>query len=450
MTDRDFRVKLGIEVGANAAIQGAITTVDSIQFDLAAEVDDLEVGQVAWDADEATLSIGLGELNLQLGQEELYRIKNQSGELIGKGNAVMFAGTVGTSGIILGRKAVADGTFPSKYVMGLASQNIADGDDGYVTSFGKLRMLDTSMFAEGDILYADPSTPGALSNVAPIAPNNKVTLAAVITSNINNGELFVRATFTDAVTGLEDVFIDSISDGQTIVWNAANARFEAGTAGGGGGGDVANAWVNANDWTTLQSAYANDHTTWTGLTSFIDLKANTAGPTFTGNITIPDYVVHAGDTNTLFGFPALDTFSITTAGSERIRVVSNGFVGIGTTSPSSRLQVAGTVVATAFVGNGSGLTNLPGIFSSVSAISTNTTAVSGVLYVLVSSLTLTLPASPAQGSFVGITNLSNTVTGTVARNNQKIMNLSENLTVDVVNGSFVLYYSGATYGWVIV
>ena len=44
---------------------------------------------------------------------------------------------------------------------------------------------------------------------------------------------------------------------------------------------------------------------------------------------------------------------------ESMRVDENGKVGIGTNAPSSKLQVTGTVTATAFSGNGAALTNLP-------------------------------------------------------------------------------------------
>jgi hypothetical protein len=67
-----------------------------------------------------------------------------------------------------------------------------------------------------------------------------------------------------------------------------------------------------------------------------------------GDVTLTDRIIHAGDTNTQIRFPASDTVTIETSGSERLRVVSNGNVGIGTTSPSEKLDVSGNIRAVDF------------------------------------------------------------------------------------------------------
>ena len=48
-----------------------------------------------------------------------------------------------------------------------------------------------------------------------------------------------------------------------------------------------------------------------------------------GFLKVPDSIIHKGDANTMIRFPAADTFSVETAGSERFRVDSDGNVSIG-------------------------------------------------------------------------------------------------------------------------
>jgi hypothetical protein len=61
--------------------------------------------------------------------------------------------------------------------------------------------------------------------------------------------------------------------------------------------------------------------------------------TFTADITIPDKIIHAGDTNTAIRFPAADTVTVETSGAERLRVDSSGNVGIGTSSPTAGFRL---------------------------------------------------------------------------------------------------------------
>ena len=61
------------------------------------------------------------------------------------------------------------------------------------------------------------------------------------------------------------------------------------------------------------------------------------------HVSIADSILHTGDTDTSIRFPAADTFTVETSGEERLRVTSEGKIGIGnTTSPTADLEVAGT------------------------------------------------------------------------------------------------------------
>jgi hypothetical protein len=89
-------------------------------------------------------------------------------------------------------------------------------------------------------------------------------------------------------------------------------------------------------------------------------------------------------------------------------------------------------------------------------LNSNTTIGAGERIFAVStsgSFTITLPASPVEGDTVQIIDVAGTFSVnpvTVARNSQKIQNLSEDLILNLNNAAVTMIYSGATYGWVFI
>ena len=72
-----------------------------------------------------------------------------------------------------------------------------------------------------------------------------------------------------------------------------------------------------------------------------DLELNQTGvSTFHSHLHVADQIIHLDDANSKIRFPAADTITAETAGSERFRITSGGAVGIGTDNPASKLTIA--------------------------------------------------------------------------------------------------------------
>lgn len=150
--------------------------------------------RLAWNAVDQTANLGMDYgVTQQIGQETYARVGNTTGVTIPNGTVVGFAGA--TADALLVAPYLADGASPSLYILGVMTHDLPDsGEKGYCTTWGFVRDLDTSAFSAGDILYASPTTAGALTNVKPTAPNNVIPLAACIVSDATAGVIFVRPT----------------------------------------------------------------------------------------------------------------------------------------------------------------------------------------------------------------------------------------------------------------
>jgi len=187
-----------IYVSGTGWVNGAVDTSSFVLKDSVATLDSLQLnggtgtqGTLTWNADEETIDAILNGSTLQLGQELHYHVRNNTASLIPNGTVVMATGTLGASGRITVAPFVADGNTPVKYMIGVTTEDIGVGEDGKVSSFGKVRHVDTSTFNDGDVLYVSNSVAGGFTNVAPTGSSVKLAIAIVIHA-ASNGTLFVR------------------------------------------------------------------------------------------------------------------------------------------------------------------------------------------------------------------------------------------------------------------
>lgn len=194
----------------------------------------VSVGELAWNNDEGTLDLGYlgGNVVNQIGQETTAFVK--SAETIANGEVVYASGAVGASGKIEVSKYIANNTIDELFLFGVATEDIANGDFGYISVFGKVRGVSSDGSAvgeswiDGTILYASAATSGAMTMTAPVAPNQAIPVAFVINAHTSNGTLQVRPSHGWHIGELHDVHAPTPADGDGLLWSNSNSRWENG------------------------------------------------------------------------------------------------------------------------------------------------------------------------------------------------------------------------------
>jgi hypothetical protein len=209
----------------------SISTPDYIQFDTTASVNPV-TGLLGWDSVEGTLNLGLSSgKHIHLGEESVFRVRNSTGSTIGKGTA-LYASGVEPSGRIQVTPYVANGSVREVRFMGLATESISSGVNGFVQHFGYVRDLDTrgtsstsisvgdETWAAGDLLYVHPTVPGKLTNVK---PKHEIVVAIIIIRHQSTGILFVRPTSGGHLEDIHDISLSSLSNEDILIYNSASS-----------------------------------------------------------------------------------------------------------------------------------------------------------------------------------------------------------------------------------
>lgn len=168
---------------------GDAPPVDFIEFNTNLASNPTSTGMLYYDNHDKTLSVVLENATLQIGQESYIVCVNKTGSTILNGSVVYVSGAQGNRPKV----SLAENTNydHATCVIGVATHDIANNQEGMITTSGMVRDLNTSAFNEGDTLYLG-STPGSYTSSVPAYGSARVIIGLVAKEHVNDGWICVR------------------------------------------------------------------------------------------------------------------------------------------------------------------------------------------------------------------------------------------------------------------
>jgi len=197
-----------------------------------------DVGLLTWNDTDGTLEFGLkgGLVTLQIGQEQVMRVRNNTGSTLNEGTVCYFSGSNGVNFNVVPALATGDAT--SAQTMGVLTEtlNTSSTQHGFLTTFGLVRGIDLSYIAglaDGDQLYLDGTTAGRMTKTKPAAPTHLVYVGICLSAagSGSNSTIFVKVQNGYELDEIHDVKITGpIANNEVLAYTSATSLWENKTA----------------------------------------------------------------------------------------------------------------------------------------------------------------------------------------------------------------------------
>lgn len=228
MSSKDVKYDLNIDGQLTAknvilgeyGLSGGFVTLDQTPTGIP-----VSAGTISWNDGDGTAELILkgGLTTLQIGQEQIVMCFNDSGVPLVDGNVVYVKGAQGN------RISVALATnsteVASTVTLGIVTEPIAIGAEGFITTFGLVRKLNTLGLTEGLPIFLG-ATAGSYTQTKPIAPAHAIILGYVIRASATVGSIFVKVQNGWELEELHNVIIDTPLDEQVLTYETSTGLWK--------------------------------------------------------------------------------------------------------------------------------------------------------------------------------------------------------------------------------
>jgi hypothetical protein len=171
--------------------------VDVIKFDTSTGNPTHTEGKLFYDPNKHALSYYNEEsdVTVNIGQESLIRVRNETGSKILNGTVVYPTGVLNNEVLV----GLANAHDKEKCTLiGVTTHDIPTGTAGYVTKFGEVADLNTAGFNIGEIVYLSDTTDGLITNTKPINGGSYIIpLGAIKRVGTTDGSIIVDINTTE-------------------------------------------------------------------------------------------------------------------------------------------------------------------------------------------------------------------------------------------------------------